>query len=291
MDRGVAMHRSLRNALISLATAALLGACAGLSADRRAAAAAGHHAYALEGRGKPTVVFQSGLGDGAGVWERVYAQTGKTTAALAYDRYGYGGSSAAEGARDPCSIAREQREFLRAAGVAPPYLLVGHSLGGLYQYVYARLYPEDVAGLVLLDPTHPEHWRRMQGEAPGMAATLRGMRLLFDTAMRREFDDQSACLDRLPAANGTHPPVRLLVRSNFPLTERGGFEAMVRALQRDWQRLTGADRIEQVAGSGHYIQRERPEAVSAAVEDLVRQFRAARAQRRMRRDGQRAGKG
>ncbi|MBK7417536.1 MAG: alpha/beta hydrolase [Dechloromonas sp.] len=61
---------------------------------------------------------------------------------FAYDRPGYGSNPASNTPRDPCTIATELRDQLRSAGLPPPYVLVGHSLGGLYQYVFARLYPE-----------------------------------------------------------------------------------------------------------------------------------------------------
>jgi glucans biosynthesis protein C len=109
------------------------------------------------GQGTPAVVFQSGLGDGPDVWRTVLPRVQAVTTAVALQRPGYGGSALPPGSRDACTIAAEQRAALQTAGIAPPYVLVGHSLGGLYQYVYARLYPHDVAALVLVDPTHPEH--------------------------------------------------------------------------------------------------------------------------------------
>ena len=60
-------------------------------------------------------------------------------AVFAYDRPGYAGNPASEALRDPCTVAAELRAQLRTAGLQPPYVLVGHSLGGLYQYVFARL--------------------------------------------------------------------------------------------------------------------------------------------------------
>jgi pimeloyl-ACP methyl ester carboxylesterase len=177
------------------------------------------------------------------------------------------------GPRDACSIAAEQRAMLQARGIAPPYVLVGHSLGGLYQYVYARLYPDEVAALVLVDATHPDHWPRMQADAPAMATTVRAMSGLFSPVMKREFADQLGCLDRVSLLPRLRVPTRLLVRSEFGIPERGGFERIVLALQRDWLTITGASRIERIEGAGHYIQRDRPDAVVRAIEDSVRNAR------------------
>lgn len=95
-------------------------------------------------------------------------------------------------ARNPCAISRKLRELLRYSGIAPPYLLVGHSFGGLDQFCFAMLFPQDVAGLVLLDPTHPDHWERMKSDAPTQAAFVNSLRIIaFRQVMRQEFDDQA----------------------------------------------------------------------------------------------------
>jgi pimeloyl-ACP methyl ester carboxylesterase len=120
--------------------------------------------------------------------------------------------------------------------------------------------------MVLLDPTHPEHWRRMQVDAPTQAALLSGMRVaLFSSTMRREFDDQEKCLDTLATLPPVNTPTRVLTRTRFELVERGPFERMVRTLEPDWMSLTGAKSLEPVPGSGHYIHRDQPLRVVAAV--------------------------
>ena len=111
--------------------------------------------------GPPIVVFQSGLGDGMSAWSGVLQRLPPGMATFAYDRPGYGGSSRGPGKRDPCAIARELHEILRISGSRPPYVLVGHSLGGIYQYAFAKLYPSEVSAILLLDATHPEHWENM----------------------------------------------------------------------------------------------------------------------------------
>jgi pimeloyl-ACP methyl ester carboxylesterase len=267
-------NRARRRACIALTLAsAALGACTSLPLDRRAVADNHTHAYRLDGGGSPAVVFQSGLGDGAKVWGKVYRKVSEATTSVAYDRFGYGASSEVAGPRDPCTLAREQRDILRSAGVKPPYLLVGHSIGGLYQYVYAKMFPEDVAGLILLDPTHPDHWKHMQADTPALAGTIKTMRALFSSTMKREFDDQTVCLDTIDRTQPLRLPIRILVRTEFQLLERGNFEDMVRRLQGDWLKLTGAQRAEQVPRSGHYIQQDRPDVVVGAITEEVERLR------------------
>ncbi|MBB5190631.1 pimeloyl-ACP methyl ester carboxylesterase [Silvimonas terrae] len=226
-------------------------------------------AWSLSGKGQPVVVLQSGLGDDRNAWATVFAALAAHYPVFAYDRPGYGASQSKPGPRDPCTIAVELHQLLHAAGVSPPYVLVGHSIGGLYQYAYARLYPDEVAGLVLVDATHPDHWRNMQNQAGAQAALLKGMRAaVFTPAMRPEFDDQDQCLARFAGAVPLGKPVRVLVRTRFDLLEQGGFEAQIHQEEAGWLVLTGAGQVQSV-NSGHYIQQEQPQAVVDAVTGVV----------------------
>ncbi len=108
----------------------------------------------LAGSGASTVVFENGLGPPLEMWGKVQPQVSRFARTVAYDRAGVGLSEQGPAPRDGRQVARELRDALRVAGVAPPYVLVGASLGGLYIRVFAGMYPEDVSGMVLVDPTH-----------------------------------------------------------------------------------------------------------------------------------------
>jgi pimeloyl-ACP methyl ester carboxylesterase len=265
--------------IYALAFLACLSACASIPVTDVVRTESGTVSYTYSGSGHPVVVLQSGLGDGRRAWSSVYATLAQSHAVFAYDRPGYGESEGVPQTRDPCGIAAELHSLLKAAQVAPPYILVGHSIGGLYQYAFAKLYPVEVAGLVLLDPTHPNHWQRLQQDVPTMAAVVRGLRAtVFSRAMRREFDDQAKCNERLEGLPKLEMPARVLTRSRFPVTESAAFESMVRSLEPDWLRLSGARRIDRVDDSGHYIQGDQPAAVLAAIEAVI----AERGSRRSR---------
>lgn len=211
----------------------------------------------------PVLVFQSGLGDGWETWRPVWDRLPPGQAAWAYDRPGYGGSPWLPGGRrDATTVARELHQALRAAGVKPPYVLVGHSLGGLYQAAFARLYPDDVAGLLLLEPTHPEHWATLQREVPALAAVVSALRVAsFSPAMRAEFDAQADGWADLRTTLPPQLPARLLARSRYTGAEAGAFEAMARRLQADWVRWLPGLTHRDVDGTGHYLQRDRPDVV------------------------------
>jgi pimeloyl-ACP methyl ester carboxylesterase len=257
--------RKLHIVIVTSFAAVLLQAgCASMPASRLAKVGDAEMDYVLRGTTGPTAVFQSGLGDGKATWAGVLDRTGSAAAAFAYDRPGYGGSQWVSGPRDPCAIAGELRQLLRVAGTKPPYLLVGHSIGGLYQFAYAKLYPDEVAGLLLLDPTHPDHWAMMQQRAPASAAAVTVLRAsVFTGPMRKEFDDQTACMDTLASRPPPSVPVRMIVRSRFELVEVGAFREMVRDLEKRWQVLLPQTVRLEAPDSGHYIQKDRPDLVAA----------------------------
>lgn len=228
-------------------------------------------AYTLTGQGALPVVFQSGLGDGKDVWDGVVPEVAKNHRVLVYDRPGYGASQKTTTPRDPCTIAAQQRALLGQAGLKPPYILVGQGLGGLYQYVYARLYPQDVAGLILLDPTHPQQWQRMQTDASTYAMLLKTRRkLMFNSTETAEFDAQAQCLQHIDMKTPLRAPAMLLVRDKFGIEEMGSYETLVRAQEKDWQRLSGAPAIERITGAGYYIQKDNPVIVNEAVKMVVK---------------------
>lgn len=227
-------------------------------------------AFVILGKQIPTIVLQAGLGDGKNVWTAVAEDLARDYTVFAYDRPGHGGSPTSAAPRDPCTIAAELRDLLRSSGQAPPFVLVGHSLGGLYQYAFARLYPDDVMGLVLLDPTHPRHLESMEREVPTLAGLLKGLsNLSFSSTDRREFEAQTTCLNKLDGLPALAVPTRLLVSGRFTAMEKGDFENMVKRLRQDWLRLTGAPQIEVIHAAGHYIQKESPEEVATVVRAVI----------------------
>src|ERR1700722_8332790 len=114
-----------------------------------------------QGSGGPTVVFEAGIAATNLNWFQVQDQVSKSTSTISYDREGLGWSSACRTARTPANIATELHAMLKLAGIPPPYVLVGHSFGGLIVRRFALLYPDEVAGAVLVDPMRCDEWPPM----------------------------------------------------------------------------------------------------------------------------------
>ncbi len=112
----------------------------------------GHRLYIeCTGSGSPTVVLQAGLGASSSSWAGIAPNVAASTTVCAYDRAGHGRSEEAAGPQDGIALATDLHTLLERAGVAGPYVLVGHSSGGPYVRVFAARYPDEVAGMVLLD--------------------------------------------------------------------------------------------------------------------------------------------
>jgi pimeloyl-ACP methyl ester carboxylesterase len=118
------------------------------------------------GQGSPTVILEAANLGMSSWWVRVQQQAAKTTRVCAYDRAGMGWSESGPEPRDAKHISSELHTLLGNAGIEGPYVLTGHSYGGLYARMYAARYSEEVAGVVLIDSMHPEQFTRSaQGRA------------------------------------------------------------------------------------------------------------------------------
>jgi pimeloyl-ACP methyl ester carboxylesterase len=158
--------------IVILAGAGIVYQLAGSNRDRRRYSGAGRWVTIGKGRciyireeglrqngaSRPTVLFESGIGATSLNWRQVQQAVSQFAATASYDRIGMGFSSPSRTARTPVNIARELHDLLEEAGVKPPYVLVGHSFGGLVMRRYALLFPKEVAGVVLVDPMRCEDW-------------------------------------------------------------------------------------------------------------------------------------
>ena len=276
------LARFLRFGLVGAALLPALLVVAGCTTLPHAAPTAvrgGWNTAAQDGSGTPTVVLEAGLGDTMGVWGKVYPEVARFTSVFAYTRRGYGLSSPVLLNRHGDAIVEELRALLRARGLRPPYVLVGHSAGGLYLQLFAKLHPDEVAGLVLVDPTHPDQLERMRVECPKNYRIVRAMTSLQLTSpLGAEFRGLDATGEQWHAA-GAFPTVPSIVLTG---TKPKGFDdaafvAFKQRLHDDLVRALPGAEHRLVPDSGHYIQKERPDLVVAAIKDVVE--RARRAQR------------
>jgi pimeloyl-ACP methyl ester carboxylesterase len=131
------------------------------------------------GQAGPTVVLEAGLASCSPSWAWVLPEVDRFAPVVAYDRAGLGKSAPSQTPRNADRIAGELNEILTATGLPAPYVLVAHSMGGLYVRRFAYCFPHLVGGLVLVDPSHPDQSRRL----PGARAEDRLLRWLMNTAL------------------------------------------------------------------------------------------------------------
>jgi pimeloyl-ACP methyl ester carboxylesterase len=132
-----------------------------------------------QGSGSPAVVLDSGLAGNSLLWACILPLISRQMQACAFDRAGYAWSDPAPDGvpRTSLQIVHELRFALSGAGILPPYILVGHSLGAINMLVFAYNFPAEVAGLILVDPSHPEMMERVPG-VPSVEAMQRSYAML-----------------------------------------------------------------------------------------------------------------
>jgi pimeloyl-ACP methyl ester carboxylesterase len=174
-----------------------------------------------EGDGAPSVIFDAALGGSSLSWTLVQPAVARVTRACSYDRAGFGWSDAGPLPRTAGRIADELHTLLRAAAVPTPYVLVGHSYGGLVMRVYAARHPDEIAALVLIEPAIPEEWLHPSEERQALIA--RGVRLCRygTTAARHGLAHLVSALVRLGALGAARLLVGLVSRGGLRREDEG----------------------------------------------------------------------
>jgi pimeloyl-ACP methyl ester carboxylesterase len=265
------------------------------------------HLYCT-GSGTPTVIFESGLDtDGSLGWSNVQPKLAELTRVCSYDRAGIMWSAPRPGVRDAKTIVNELRTLLANASEAPPYVLVGHSLGGPLVRVFAEAAgPDAVKGVVLVDSSHPQQLERAPVPG-GPPATL--LRVLAATGALRLLEDDPGMFglsedarlrtaaftpQSMPALMAEYQALELTLQqagATGPLGERPlvvltaldkppeRLEPWL-VLQRELATLSTDSDQRFVPDCGHYIQQEQPEVVVTAVRDVVNAVREQKPVRR-----------
>lgn len=220
------------------------------------------------GAGDVTVVFESGLGDDWAPWDRVASDVADQARVFAYSRPGYGDSDPTADPRTATHIVEDLRTLLEARGFAPPYVLVGHSLGGTYMELFAKEHPDEVVGLVLVDPRHRDFTDACEDAELEGCTIPASVVASLPSVQIAELEAFASTSDEIDAAGAFGPyPVRVLTAT------RHRFEPRVETL---WASMLGslaneAEDGEQTifTGAGHYLQVKRARKVVRVILDLL----------------------
>lgn len=226
-------------------------------------------------QGPPVVVFENGLGGTLDWWSKVWPEIARNDSALAYNRAGYGESSATTEPRDGAHIVEELRTLLKAKELKPPYILVGHSLGGLYMQLFARKYPKEVAALVLVDSTHPDQLKGA-GDPESWPTWLK---LTFGLLTSDTAKQELSALDRtgqVVLSLPVDPTVPVFVLSALrPMTVSSALADDANRKRADVSNLYPGSKQVWV-DSDHGIPLEKPEAVVQAIREALHRARESR---------------
>lgn len=160
------------------------------------------HVHSLgEAKGKPTIILEAGLVAMSAIWAWIQPEVAKFTRVVAYDRPGLGWSEPNRQIPDARQIAVTLHKALNKARIEPPYILVGHSIGGQLVRVFAELYPDEVVGMILVDASHPDQTMRspaIRKEMTKLFGQLRFLPILAKLGIVRLANLMQPLADGLP---------------------------------------------------------------------------------------------
>jgi pimeloyl-ACP methyl ester carboxylesterase len=227
------------------------------------------------GHGTPTVLFEAGLGEDVSTWNNVQPEVSQFTQTCAYDRANNGKSD-----QRPATIkisarqiAKELHLLLLNGHIPGPYVLVGHSVGGLFIQMYACQYPQDVTGMVLIDSTHPEQAVRL-AMALGPEFTKEARQSFPAEGMT--YDELLAIQAQIDSVKGHFPNVPLIVleRSIFKPGPTWTAEQLRNAwmsLQTDLSKRSSRGKLIIAGNSSHFIQNVRPDLVIQSIQQVIQE--------------------
>lgn len=232
--------------------------------------------YTLSGDGPATIVLLNGAGMTLDGWSALYPGIEQLGRVFAWNRFGVQGSAEPPSTQDGAAVVASLRELLARAGLRPPYVLVGHSLGGLHANLFARLHPSEVAAVLFLEATHPRDQDVLEQDEErlkrGLAKVLAQPPREFEANLHAEMEAAADTVDEVAAA-GPFPPVPVAV-------VRGGMDPpksllSPEAVQARRERQLALARLsphgEHVLAprSGHFPQRTEPQLVLRVLRRLV----------------------
>ncbi len=231
------------------------------SSDTRYAMAEGRQiAYRVLGSGRPVLVMTAGLGDGMATFQYVAAELARHGTVILYDRAGYGASGSADTPRDAIAASRELQAVLAQSGVKGPYVLLGHSTGGLYAEYFAAIHPNEIAGLILEDARSADFSRRCWATPnAGMCAPPVALVLLLQAGALPEFKSFERTYDEVRESVPLHGRPVLVLSRFKPARDPSILDALW-AKEQDGltRRYPGAAHVTAPAG-GHRVHVDAPD--------------------------------
>lgn len=230
------------------------------------------------GSGPCTVIFESGFGTDLRAWRKVAPEIARTARVVTYSRAGYGGSDARPEPRTLLQSSLELDQLVAAANLRPPFILVGHSYGGLLARAFAVRHPEWVAGMVLVDPSDERFNPALRKlNAARVDADDSRFAAIVPAKFRPELDALKPVLDSgVFPVPGVLPDVPVVVISSMQPVEKPAFfletapaRQVLFGLHDDFARRFRDGTHVATERSGHNVQLDEPELVIQAIEQVI----------------------
>lgn len=223
---------------------------------------------ATAGNGSPSVVFETFGPAPLEIWNRIRQRVVPLTSVFAYDHAGYWGSDPGPKPRDARRVASELHAALHAAGVRPPYLLVGYSFGGPYTRVFAGLYPDEVAGMILIDPSQEAFMRWLRVHFPRINRVSGD-----DRSRQEEWGCQDESMDQAATSRLPDVPISLISATATPDAIAHNLIPRLRVEHERWLAEHLGARHVLAPQADHGIVFTHPEIVVAEIEAMVTRLR------------------
>lgn len=229
--------------------------------------------YAQSGTGSPAIILINGGSGPIEGWHKIFHELAEESTVLAYNRLGVGKSDMPTSPQDGAAIVSALRQLLDEVKLPPPYLLVGHSLGGLYANLFARLFPDQIAGVVLLEASHPNDLA-INDTQPAFIRYINRFLSSFDTlSPSRKWNEVQYVQEtaRQIEQAGPFPDKPLFVltgTSKPPMMPEQAFVIRMKN-QLDLVQLSKQGKQVLAAGSGHFPQFTEPELVVQTIRDCL----------------------
>ena len=224
----------------------------------------------IGGQGSPAVIFEGGFGAGIASWSTVQKDVATFAQTVSYDRAGLNQSGTGPKPRSAKQIATELNAALQKAGIEPPYVLVGHSFGGIYVRVFADMYPKNVIGMVLIDPSQEafNDWTKTnlrdlrEGEEARIAKASEGVRGEWESL---EASYSQARAVKIPTG------LRVILISG---AQSEGIPDEARKMwiekHKEWIASVPGGKHIIAEKSGHFVQAQEPALVIDAIRQMVK---------------------
>lgn len=225
--------------------------------------------YVILGVGNPTVIFNSNTDMDS--WVKVLPEVAKFTKVFADNRPGHGSSKPAMGQNTGKRVVERLHRLLEKTGQQPPYILVGHSYSGLFTNLFARTYPDEVAGVVFVDASHPdqEDWWHKHRPIESMI----GYEIAKKSYNWEVFDFERVADDIKAAGPFPDIPVIVITAGKKWILDTQAWREQWMKFQQDLTALSPQGKQVIAAESGHFIQDQQPEVVIDAIMEIVEQVR------------------